>query len=207
MQLIEIVKVIEMKRSNDQQRRVIKEALDIFNSSFDHNIRDLKRMFPDDHVNQDGQKFWSGPKRCPQPVVFDANDRTCLEFVWTCANLILTSLSEQTMDIEAVGNIAREMPMVQYVPKTIHVETPEEEKAREAEGRPPPRQNENLKDDEPIISSHLQSLSESTQGLTTDCLNAAEFEKDDDSNFHIDFINSCSNLRARNYKITESDRN
>lgn len=35
----------------------------------------------------------------------------------------------------------------------------------------------------------------------------AEFEKDDDSNFHIDFINAASNLRARNYKITECDRN
>ena len=35
----------------------------------------------------------------------------------------------------------------------------------------------------------------------------ADFEKDDDSNFHIDFITACSNLRARNYKITECDRN
>ena len=35
----------------------------------------------------------------------------------------------------------------------------------------------------------------------------ADFEKDDDSNYHIDFINACSNLRARNYKITECDRN
>ena len=35
----------------------------------------------------------------------------------------------------------------------------------------------------------------------------ADFEKDDDSNFHIDFINSCSNLRARNYRIVECDRN
>ena len=34
----------------------------------------------------------------------------------------------------------------------------------------------------------------------------AEFEKDDDSNFHIDFITACSNLRARNYKIGEADR-
>jgi hypothetical protein len=32
---------------------------------------------------------------------------------------------------------------------------------------------------------------------------AADFEKDDDSNFHIDFINAASNLRARNYRITE----
>ena len=34
----------------------------------------------------------------------------------------------------------------------------------------------------------------------------AEFEKDDDTNHHIDFIVAASNLRARNYKITESDR-
>lgn len=32
------------------------------------------------------------------------------------------------------------------------------------------------------------------------------FEKDDDSNFHIDFIAAVSNLRARNYKIHEEDR-
>ena len=35
----------------------------------------------------------------------------------------------------------------------------------------------------------------------------ADFEKDDDTNFHIDFINATANLRARNYKITECDRN
>ena len=34
----------------------------------------------------------------------------------------------------------------------------------------------------------------------------AEFEKDDDTNHHVDFITACSNLRARNYKITEADR-
>ena len=34
----------------------------------------------------------------------------------------------------------------------------------------------------------------------------AEFEKDDDTNHHVDFITACSNLRARNYKITKADR-
>jgi len=41
-------------------------------------------------------------------------------------------------------------------------------------------------------------------GVTPKDFNAAEFEKDDDSNFHIDFIHAASNLRARNYKIPES---
>merc|ERR1712183_71489 len=33
-----------------------------------------------------------------------------------------------------------------------------------------------------------------------------EFEKDDDSNGHIDFIVACSNLRAMNYSIPPADR-
>ena len=34
----------------------------------------------------------------------------------------------------------------------------------------------------------------------------AEFEKDDDTNFHIDFIVATSNSRAENYSITPADR-
>jgi hypothetical protein len=34
-------------------------------------------------------------------------------------------------------------------------------------------------------------------------LTPIEFEKDDDTNFHMDFITAASNLRARNYKIEE----
>lgn len=33
-----------------------------------------------------------------------------------------------------------------------------------------------------------------------------EFEKDDDTNHHIDFITAASNLRATNYAITVADR-
>lgn len=37
-------------------------------------------------------------------------------------------------------------------------------------------------------------------------LTPVEFEKDDDANFHIDFITAASNLRAENYKIETADR-
>ena len=37
-------------------------------------------------------------------------------------------------------------------------------------------------------------------------LNPVEFEKDDDTNHHIDFITAASNLRAINYGITPADR-
>lgn len=34
---------------------------------------------------------------------------------------------------------------------------------------------------------------------------AVDFEKDDDANFHIDFIHAAATLRARNYRIKECD--
>lgn len=37
-------------------------------------------------------------------------------------------------------------------------------------------------------------------------LEVVEFEKDDDTNHHIDFITAASNLRAENYKIQQADR-
>ena len=47
-------------------------------------------------------------------------------------------------------------------------------------------------------------LSERSLQVKAD-LQPAEFEKDDDSNFHIHFIAAAANLRARNYKIPEAD--
>ena len=37
-------------------------------------------------------------------------------------------------------------------------------------------------------------------------LNVIDFEKDDDSNFHMDFIVAASNLRAENYDISPAGR-
>jgi|SRR6218665_3625978 len=37
-------------------------------------------------------------------------------------------------------------------------------------------------------------------------LRPIEFEKDDDTNFHMDFIVAVSNLRAENYDIAPADR-
>lgn len=37
-------------------------------------------------------------------------------------------------------------------------------------------------------------------------MNVADFEKDDDTNFHIDWITSTSNMRAWNYHIAPASR-
>ena len=129
-----------------------------------------------------------------------------MDFVWCCANLIFANLGMPAIDREQAKSIAASLPAASYVKKVIVVETPEEAKEREAAGRPAPQAPASDDDDEPVITQLLEQLRLTTD-VPADSLNPADFEKDDDSNFHIDFINACANLRARNYKITECDRN
>ena len=103
--------------------------------------------------------------------------------------------------------MAAAAPSKEYVAKKIVVETPEEAKAREERGEPAPtQQGQDNEDDEPIIAALMEALSIDAKTISAEDVLPADFEKDDDSNFHIDFINATSNLRARNYKIEECDR-
>ena len=165
-------------------------------------------LLPPDHKDSSGNPFWSGPKRCPSPESFSPDDETHLNFIWTCSNLIFANCGLPSVDIQTVKSIAAQLPPQEYKAKAIKVETPEEAKEREAAGKPAPTEAAAAsEDDEPVINQLLAGLRISTEAMPGDSLVPADFEKDDDSNFHIDFITACSNLRARNYKIPEADRN
>lgn len=43
-------------------------------------------------------------------------------------------------------------------------------------------------------------------GKPTFTIQPLDFEKDDDNNFHMDYIVAASNLRASNYKIAPADK-
>merc|ERR1711862_240545 len=64
---------------------------------------------------------------------------------------------------------------------------------------------EGTDDDDKIITNALKYLNglNITENMK---INVVDFEKDDDTNHHIDFLTAVSNLRARNYKIPEGTR-
>lgn len=69
-------------------------------------------------------------------------------------------------------------------------------------------ENENVQQatpDEDEIKTLIRALP-APSSLAGYRLNPVEFEKDDDTNFHIDFITAASNLRAINYGIATADR-
>lgn len=58
-----------------------------FEENFCNQIKQLLFNFPKDQTTSTGQPFWSGPKRCPDPIIFDANEDLHLDYVFSAANL------------------------------------------------------------------------------------------------------------------------
>lgn len=88
-----------------------------------------------------------------------------------------------------------------YVPKKIKVQTPEE-----AKENPNPLPEAAAPEDEELIATLSTQLETLKTTVSKDMFVPAEFEKDDDDNFHIAFINACANLRAINYQIPVSNK-
>lgn len=58
-----------------------------FEENYSNQIKQLLFNFPSDQTTSSGHPFWSGPKRCPDPIVFDVNNELHLEYVFSGANL------------------------------------------------------------------------------------------------------------------------
>jgi ubiquitin-activating enzyme E1 len=160
-------------------------------------------MFPADAQTKEGQPFWSGPKRCPTPEIFSADDVTHVGFVEACANLIAFNMNiEQCRDKAMVKKLAAGTKAKPYVKSKIQVETPEEQKEREEKNLPPPVIAA-AGDEEERLVELMATLKEQIKNKMD--IQSIEFEKDDETNFHIDFIHNCAQVRARNYKISECD--
>lgn len=174
--------------------KCITKAVKLFMNYFDHQIAQLLYTFPLDHVTSGGLPFWSGPKRPPQRLHFDPTDPLHLSFIVTAANLMAYNLGiPQESDVERIAKLAQSIPVEEFIPKEVRFKV--DEKDTTVEG---------AADDEVVKERLQKELIQIAQKLRNENLvnriTPVDFEKDDDSNFHIDFISACANLRARNYR-------
>ncbi|KAF1350603.1 ubiquitin-activating enzyme E1 [Lizonia empirigonia] len=170
-----------------------------FEKSFNHSIAQLLYNFPKDSTTGSGQPFWSGPKRAPDPLKFDLSNPTHATFVEAAAILHAFNYGiKPNATKERYSEILNDMIVPDFKPDpTVKIQA--------SDNDPDPNANQPAADDGnelDIIISQLPAP-KSLAGLK---LEPVEFEKDDDTNHHIDFITACSNLRAENYKIEQADR-
>jgi len=170
-----------------------------FQVEFRNNICQLLESFPADSMDKSGKNpFWSGPKRAPSPVEFDASDPLHLTFITSAANLLANVYNiPEERDLTRITDVVSSVDAPAFVSKgKVKIATTEAEAKEEKEAKV-------VEDDHDVQVRELtQALPAPSSQKTR--LTPAEFEKDDDTNFHIAFITATSNLRARNYQIKEA---
>jgi len=187
----------------------IEWSRNLFEQQFNNTIEQLLYNFPKDHVTSKGERFWSGNKRCPHSLKFDAHDSIHLDFIVAASNLLAHIYHiPQTRDKSLIAEKVSRIKVPEFKPKagiTIH-ENEEQlradtERQKNLDAMRRNGQN-NAETEADVILNRLPKFDEVSQIP----IRAHEFEKDDDSNFHMDYIAAVANLRAMNYDIKTADR-
>jgi ubiquitin-activating enzyme E1 len=180
-----------------------------FEECFNNSIAQLLHNFPADQLTAAGQPFWSGSKRPPAPLAFDAADRLHLEFVKAAANLRALNYGiKGALDDEPFLAILPNVIVPDFTPRdgvkiAANEKEAEEEKKKADEGASSAAAlGGELADVDEQCAAILRSLPPPAS-LAGYRLQPVEFDKDVDE--HMAFVTACSNLRARNYKIPEAD--
>ena len=163
---------------------------------FNNQIVQLLHNFPKDQTTSSGEPFWSGPKRCPHSIKFSSSTDLCLDYVMAAANLKAEVYGiQQVRERQAVKDMVDKIDIPEFVPKSgIKIAVTDAEAEAQS----------NQVDSERV--SNLQAAIPSASSFGSLKLKPLDFEKDDDTNFHMDFIVAASNLRAENYDIAPADR-
>lgn len=170
-----------------------------FERRFVHDIQQLLYNFPEDAVTSNGGPFWSGPKRAPAPLKFSVDNEDHDNFVFSGACLLATvyglTASEKCSDYLKLLDLYVPAP---FEPKAgLDIATTDEEAERQAQALSGAFQEEEIK--------RIAATIPAPSSLAGYRLNPIVFEKDDDTNHHIEFITAASNCRALNYGIEPAD--
>ena len=168
-----------------------------FEELFRNQVLQLLHNFPPEQLTSSGQPFWSGAKRCPHALTFDPTSPLHVSFIAAAANLRaqVFGLPQRRGQDAALAALAADLAPPPFQPREGVAIAVSDAEAEEQGQDVDQQRIEDLLGELPPVSEFA--------GLTIQPL---KFEKDDDSNFHMDYIVAASNLRAENYGIPPADR-
>jgi len=172
----------------------------VWQENFHNQIAQLLHNFPEDNITSSGAPFWSGHKKCPKVQNFSPENPLHMDFVVAAANLRAEVFGiPKNQNRSEIISILEGVKVPAFEPKSgVKIAVTDAEAQAAADS---------AMSDSELLDGLLDSLPSpevfKQQGLR---ITPHEFEKDDDSNGHIDFIVACSNLRAENYGIPQADR-
>lgn len=184
---VDIEAAVQALHGEDAKQKAIAWSIDLADELFYASVKKLLKEHPVDSLDEDGEPFWSGSRKIPVALEYVAGENVgsqqeivnsnYIDFVRYSARLRL----ETYQGVELKSDIATEE--VKDALLTC---------SKNFGG-----------DEEDSVSNYLSPLVALDKPKND--LHVAEFEKDDETNGHIDFITAASNLRALCYGIPAVD--
>ena len=211
IKLNEIIRYTKMIINKDF-KECIKIALEVYNKLYNNSVVHILNKYPSNYLNKDGTKFWSGDKRIPKPLPFNIENELAFLFIEKYAKILANSMSIPLIeDNELLKNeiIQIKSSFIKDEEKSIKSKFNKYEYFREYEKNIEETQNKINSD---IIK--LNIIKEEANNLNVydikqnikNIFKSQEFEKDEDSNGHVDYIYAASNLRAELFQIEKCSR-
>ncbi|XP_031271882.1 ubiquitin-activating enzyme E1 1 isoform X1 [Pistacia vera] len=173
-----------------------------FEDYFSNRVKQLIYTFPEDAATSTGAPFWSAPKRFPHPLQFSAADPSHLHFV-----MAASMLRAETFGIPVPGWAKNPKLLAEAVDKVIVPEFQPKNDARIVTDEKATTLSTASVDDAAVINDLIMKLEQCRKNLPPEFrMKPIQFEKDDDTNYHMDMIAGLANMRARNYSIPEVDK-
>jgi ubiquitin-activating enzyme E1 len=177
-----------------------------FQDYFHNRIAQLVFTFPEDATTSTGAPFWSAPKRFPKALDFNPTDATMSTLVQAAAILKAQvhgiAVPDYASVVSKLAEAAVKVHVDPFTPKKgVHIETDPKAGEKKGASKLP------TADDEGAIESLIEKLTQVKGSLAPGYrLSPVQFEKDDDTNHHMDMIAGLANMRARNYSVQEVDK-
>ncbi|XP_010542669.1 PREDICTED: ubiquitin-activating enzyme E1 1-like [Tarenaya hassleriana] len=196
-----ILECLEMDKCETFQDCIVWARLS-FEDYFVNRVKQLLYTFPKDAATSTGAPFWSAPKRFPQPLQFSSSDPSHLNFVMAAA-----VLRAETYGIPVPDWVKRPKELAEAVDKVIVPDFQPKKDAKIVTDEKATTLSTASVDDAAVIDEFITKLEQCRQSLPPDFrMKPIQFEKDDDTNYHMDMIAGLANMRARNYSIPEVDK-
>ena len=175
----------------------IKECLQFAYKLWHENFRDhiyhLTQKYPENCVTSENLPFWTGTKKFPK---FDDFKGTDIEMIF------LESVANLWAEVCGLKLKVTKKQLVSFVKKS----TPPKIKNQNNIIAENEKQQKEIEIATGKSINDLINMLPNVEEINDINVNSLEFEKDDDTNFHIDFVTSASNCRAINYGIQTADK-
>ena len=192
---LEIVKKMMIDEKPQNFDDCIKWARLQFEDLFNFQLRDLIQQYPEDSKDSNGVRFWTETRRFPNILQYDPNNEFHASFIKAAALLHARTYGIQPEDAASERAVNVEIPEWK----------PSKQKIDISDGNETKKKAPLAKSYKNTIKTLCNQVSQ-VRSTTTQDLIVEEFEKDDPTNGHIDFIAAAANLRAISYRIPTTSK-